>query len=132
MTWTWTRRGIATASNMFVRSFGSVVGLAVMGALVNNVTGHVGSTTNQALTPQTQHHLAAATVQHIQMTLLSGIHTAFLAALLAAVLGLLVLLFLPGGSARDHAVREPAPTATADGPRVRRPHRTCLNGQSDA
>jgi hypothetical protein len=54
-------------------------------------------------------------LQHIQMMLLTGIHAAFLAALLAAVLGLLVLLFLPGGSARDHAVRETAPTATADG-----------------
>ena len=50
-------------------------------------------------------------MQHLQMTLLAGIHAAFLAALLAAVLGLLVLLFLPGGSARDHAVRETVPTA---------------------
>ena len=49
------------------------------------------------------------------MTLLAGIHAAFLAALLAAVLGLLALLGLPGGSARDHAVRETAATATADG-----------------
>jgi EmrB/QacA subfamily drug resistance transporter len=113
---TWTRRGIATASNMFVRSFGSVVGLAVMGALVNNATGHVGGATNQALTPQAQHHLAATTLQHIQMTLLTGIHAAFLAALLAAVLGLLALLGLPGGSARDHAVRETAATATAPAP----------------
>jgi ABC-type nitrate/sulfonate/bicarbonate transport system permease component len=80
-----------------------------------NATGHGGGATNQALTPQAQHHLAAATVQHLQMTLLRGIHAAFLAALLAAVLGLLVLLLLPGGSARDHAVRETAPTATADG-----------------
>ena len=37
---------------MFVRSFGSVVGLAVMGALVNNATGHGGGATNQALTPR--------------------------------------------------------------------------------
>ena len=49
------------------------------------------------------------------MTLLTGIHAAFLAALLAAILGLLVLLFLPRGSARDQAVRETVPTATADG-----------------
>jgi hypothetical protein len=43
--------------------------------------------TNQALTPQAQHHLAATTLQHIQMDLL-------------------VRLGLPGGSVRDHAVRE--------------------------
>jgi MFS family permease len=44
---TWTRRGIATASNLFVRSVGSVVGPAVMGAPVNNATGHVGGATSQ-------------------------------------------------------------------------------------
>jgi hypothetical protein len=43
------------------------------------------------------------------------------AALLAAVLGLLVLLGLPGGSARDHAVRETAATATAPADGAPRP-----------
>jgi EmrB/QacA subfamily drug resistance transporter len=105
---TWTRRGVATATNMFVRSFGSVVGLAVMGALVNNATQGSASATNQAL--QSTKGVPSALLRHIQTSLLNGIHAAFAAALVAAVLGLIVVLFLPGGSARDHAVRESAPT----------------------
>lgn len=35
----WGRRGVATASNMFSRSLGSAVGVAVFGAVVNAVTG---------------------------------------------------------------------------------------------
>ncbi len=35
----WERRGVATATNMFARSFGSAVGVAVFGAVVNAVAG---------------------------------------------------------------------------------------------
>ncbi len=104
---TWTRRGVATATNMFVRSFGSVVGLAVMGALVNNATQGSASATNQAL--QSTKGVPPSLLRHIQTSLMNGIHAAFVAALVAAVFGLLAVLFLPGGSARDHAVRETAP-----------------------
>jgi EmrB/QacA subfamily drug resistance transporter len=105
---TWARRGVATATNMFVRSFGSVVGLAVMGALVNHATQGSTNATNQAL--QAPHTVPPAALRHIQASLLNGIHAAFLAALVAALLGLLAVLFLPGGSARDHAVAESTPT----------------------
>jgi EmrB/QacA subfamily drug resistance transporter len=105
---TWARRGVATATNMFVRSFGSVVGLAVMGALVNHATHGSTNATNQAL--QAPHTIPPAALRHIQASLLNGIHAAFLAALVAALLGLLAVLFLPGGSARDHAVAESTPT----------------------
>jgi MFS family permease len=33
----WSRRGVATGSNMFARSIGSAVGVAVFGAVVNSV-----------------------------------------------------------------------------------------------
>ncbi len=35
----WTERGVATATNMFARSVGSAVGVALFGALVNAATG---------------------------------------------------------------------------------------------
>lgn len=35
----WAERGVATAANMFARSFGSAVGVAVFGAVVNAVVG---------------------------------------------------------------------------------------------
>ena len=121
---TWARRGIATATNMFVRSFGAVVGLAVMGALVNAATGGVSGSANQALGASAGRHLSAAALRHVQTTLFSGIHAAFAAALVAAVIGLLVVCGLPGGSARDHAVQEsdeaPAPVARHEARRASR------------
>jgi MFS family permease len=40
----WSSRGVATGANMFARSVGSAVGVAVFGAVVNSyVSGHSGS-----------------------------------------------------------------------------------------
>jgi EmrB/QacA subfamily drug resistance transporter len=102
----WARRGVATATNMFVRSFGSVVGLAVMGALVNTATQGSAGAANQALAGHGAHSLPAGALRHVQSTLFSGIHATFVAALICAVLGLFVVCALPGGSARDHVVAE--------------------------
>jgi EmrB/QacA subfamily drug resistance transporter len=42
----WTERGVATATNMFARSMGSAIGVAIFGAMVNAVTGdHPTATT---------------------------------------------------------------------------------------
>jgi EmrB/QacA subfamily drug resistance transporter len=104
----WARRGVATATTMFVRSFGSVVGLAVMGAIVNHATAKFGnaSSTNQALDVHSRHTVPASVLRQIHSTLFTGIHASFLAALVAAVLGILAVTYLPGGSARRHEVRE--------------------------
>jgi MFS family permease len=106
---TWARRGVATATNMFVRSFGSVVGLAVMGALVNSATSSTSSATNHELSGSAQGAISSAVLRHIQDALMNGIHAAFVAALVAAVLGLLATWYLPGGSASLHAAREQEP-----------------------
>jgi hypothetical protein len=78
----------------------------VMGALVNNATKGATSATNQALNARAGHVLAPAVLDHIHVSLLNGIHGSFLAALVAAVLGAAASLFLPGGSARDHAISD--------------------------
>jgi hypothetical protein len=102
----WARRGVATAMTMFVRSFGSVVGLAIMGALVNNATKGSASATDQALSGTAHAGLVGAVLRHVHASLMNGIHAAFFTALIAAVIGLLAALLLPGGSAREHAIAE--------------------------
>jgi len=104
----WAQRGIATATSMFVRSFGSVVGLAVMGAIINGPAGKYGgrNATNQLLNVHARQAIPPALVREIHNALFNGIHGAFIAALVAAVAGFFVVLALPGGSAREHEVRE--------------------------
>ena len=69
----WTERGVATAANMFARSMGSAVGVAVFGAMVNAATGD---------------HPTAA-------TLATGVHRVFVGILvLALALGALEV-FMP-------------------------------------
>jgi EmrB/QacA subfamily drug resistance transporter len=105
---TWARRGIATATSMFVRSFGSVAGLAVMGAIINSATAGIrgGSAVNQTLNVGGARGLSATVVDHIHRVLLTGIHGAFIAALVAAILGTLTVSRLPGGSALEHELDE--------------------------
>jgi MFS family permease len=107
----WARRGIATGTSMFMRTFGQVVGLAVMGSIINNVSGAIrsSSATNQTLSRH-GHTLPPGIVAHIHAVLLKGIHDAFLAALVGGVIGLVVVAFLPGGSAIEHEIREEQPT----------------------
>lgn len=105
----WARRGIATSTQMFVRSFGQVVGLAMMGAIVNNATaGHQGSAANRAINVHTRASVPPAVLHQIQLDLTNAVHHAFLAALVAALIGLMVVTRLPGGSAAEHQVQEEA------------------------
>ena len=75
----WTQRGVVTANNLFFRSIGSAVGVAVFGAIANATLG--GSVTADA-DPAA---LAAAT------------HDVFLASLVLAVLMMAAAFLLPGG-----------------------------------
>jgi MFS family permease len=104
----WARRGIATATSMFVRSFGQVAGLAIMGAIINSATAGIrgGSAVNRTLNVGGARGLPASVVDHIHRVLLNGIHGAFIAALVAAVLATMIISRLPGGSAREHELDE--------------------------
>jgi EmrB/QacA subfamily drug resistance transporter len=102
------RRGVATATNIFVRNFGSVMGLAVMGAIINQAASAYSgqSATSQALQVNGSRHVPAQLLTQIHTALQHGIHGAFIAALVAAIAGMLIVANLPGGSARDHEMRE--------------------------
>ena len=75
----WAERGVVTANNLFFRSIGSAVGVAVFGAIAN-VT--LGDTDSGTVTPQ---GVADAT------------HDVFLAAAVLAVLMVAAAFLLPGG-----------------------------------
>jgi EmrB/QacA subfamily drug resistance transporter len=69
----WGQRGVATATNMFARSVGSAVGVAVFGAMVNSVVG-----------------------SHPTASLLSvGVHRVFVGILLISVAMALLELLMP-------------------------------------
>jgi EmrB/QacA subfamily drug resistance transporter len=69
----WGERGVATATNMFSRSVGSAIGVAVFGAMVNAVAGD---------------HPTAA-------TLTTGVHRVFIGILLLALAMGVLELFMP-------------------------------------
>lgn len=72
---TWERRGVITANNMFARSIGSAVGVAVFGAIVNAIT-----------------HTSGASVPTAS-ALVTAMHVVFWAlAILAGIMMLAVLL----------------------------------------
>jgi MFS family permease len=70
----WGRRGVVTGSNMFIRTLGSAVGIAVFGSIVNSRLAH------QRRTPDAIYH---------------AVHGVFVALVVVAVLGLAAELLLP-------------------------------------
>ncbi|MFC9966872.1 MFS transporter [Nocardia ignorata] len=77
----WQERGVVTSANMFARSFGSALGVAVFGAIVNT-----GITDPDHPTPT---------------ELASGIHLVFAAILTMAVIMLAAAATMPGRTAAD-------------------------------
>lgn len=69
----WQMRGIATATNSFMRSLGQTVGIAIFGTLFNSIV------VNTSLSQQLAH----------------GMHAVFVAILLIAVLNFIAVFFLP-------------------------------------
>jgi EmrB/QacA subfamily drug resistance transporter len=95
----WAERGVVTANNLFFRSLGSAVGVAVFGAIANATLGSSVSGAVNA-TP-----LAAAT------------HDVFLASLVLAVVMLAAGFLLPGGRpSRAEATASPTPAGGSADP----------------
>ena len=75
----WQERGVVTASNMFFRSLGSAVGVAVFGAVVNGTLG-----------------TAALDSGHVQAgPLTTAVHQVFLGTVGVAVLMLVAVALMP-------------------------------------
>jgi EmrB/QacA subfamily drug resistance transporter len=93
----WKQRGVATGSQMFMRNFGSVVGLALVGLSINHaLAGKATSRTiSQLLSVHGRSALSQPAREAIQHALLTGIHTAFFVILISAVAGFVALLAFP-------------------------------------
>ncbi|HEU5474296.1 MAG TPA: MDR family MFS transporter [Actinophytocola sp.] len=91
----WQTRGTVTGANMFARSVGSAVGIAVFGAIVNTTVTGGGP---------------HPTAKDVPGDLLAGaIHTVFAGTLAVAVIAILAVLIMPGGVPVDEP--DPAPSA---------------------
>lgn len=86
----WSERGVVTSTNLFARSIGSAVGVAVFGAVVNGVAGtsHGGTPPAAALVP--------------------ALHVVFLGMTAISLALVVAVAFMPG-----HRVPEAAPGAEA-------------------
>jgi MFS family permease len=84
----WQQRGVVTGANMFFRSAGSAVGVAVFGAIVNATLGGSAAVANNRVAP------AALT---------TAVHHVFLATVLLAVLMLAAVLLMPRDGRRAQA-----------------------------
>lgn len=106
----WERRGIATASNMFMRNLGNTIGAAFLGGVMNSsfqsyLNQHAGSeeplsidAANQLLDREERMLLPNETVQLLQEGLSAALHNVYLIVLLFAALSMVFLLFIPRGS----------------------------------
>ncbi|WP_324643381.1 MFS transporter [Pseudarthrobacter sp. LT1] len=94
----WQERGVVTSTNMFARSIGSALGVAVFGAVANSIYG--GSSGGDA----------------DPATVISASGAVFLAALVAGLLTVAAVLAMPAVKAEDsgNSDAEPVPTQ-ADG-----------------
>jgi len=92
----WAERGVVTANNLFLRSLGSALGIAVFGAIANaTLGGHRANGDHPAAGPLT-----------------SAVHHAFIGVAVIAALMVVAVRALPRGApapAPDPAVPSPAP-----------------------
>jgi len=94
----WSSRGVATGANMFARSVGSAVGVAVFGAVVNSyVSGRL--------------HSSDPNIEHLSPGILEpAIHDVYLVTVFVTLALLAVGFLMP---TRVHEPDAPTPTATA-------------------
>lgn len=105
----WQMRGVATASNMFMRVLGSTVGAALLGGILNmrliayleqqhNVNSHIPlslDVTNLLLDPQKRSSLPADVLKALQDGLTIGLHSVYWGVFALAVISLAIMLFFP-------------------------------------
>jgi len=103
----WTRRGVVTGSNMFMRSVGSAVGVAVFGSIVNTTLAHQFRNPPPQLAGKLPHSVNSATIAfsngghdlavkaYTRHSLYLATHRVFWALVVAAVIGLLTQLLMP-------------------------------------
>jgi EmrB/QacA subfamily drug resistance transporter len=102
----WKVRGIATATNMFMRNLGTTIGAALLGGILNSrlqdYLQESGADSdisidrvNALLSESERADMSPGLIQTLQDGLTSSLHTVYLVVLLFAGLSLIGILFLP-------------------------------------
>lgn len=100
----WEQRGIATASNMFMRNLGNTIGAALLGGILNNrlsqyfsQNGHPYSVddVNILLKSTERDHLSESARSILQNGLTHSLHFVYYVVLAFAVISLLLIFFIP-------------------------------------
>ncbi|MGP4062215.1 MDR family MFS transporter [Halobacillus sp. H74] len=103
---TWKKRGIATATNMFMRTIGSAIGAALLGGLLNSQIARAiensslpasfdVDSTNALLRAESREALGPQALQVLQNGLTSGLQLVYIGLFTLAVLSFLLILQLP-------------------------------------
>ncbi|OIU72394.1 MDR family MFS transporter [Rossellomorea aquimaris] len=102
----WKVRGIATATNMFMRNLGTTIGAALLGGILNSrlqdYLQESGADSelsidgvNALLSESEREAMSPELIQTLQDGLTSSLHTVYLVVLLFAVFSFIGILFLP-------------------------------------
>lgn len=97
----WNERGVATSSNLFLRTIGQTLGAALGGAILNyGISRHapeaVGAV-NRLFDPHMRESLGASGINHLTQAIANSLHEVYLIAGLLAVVTLALMLRLPAG-----------------------------------
>lgn len=106
----WKVRGVATASNMFMRILGNTIGVSLMGGILNSrLAGFIQShhqqlgkginlsITNKILDPAKRQAFSAHVLTLLQKGLSLSLHHVFWVLFILAVISFIFILFLPNG-----------------------------------
>ncbi len=107
----WKVRGVATASNMFMRILGNTVGIALMGGILNTrLSNYLAShsnnlgekldldVTNTMLDPVKRKSLSHEVIQVLEDGLTIALHHVFWGLFILALISFILILFLPNGT----------------------------------
>lgn len=104
----WSKRGVATASNMLMRILGNTLGAAVYGGALNLVLGrNLGGEQGVSIRGSLPDGVAGAASVH--SSLATGLHIVFWAVLLFALITLVVCWRMPDQSLRERENRKVEP-----------------------
>ncbi|MGK7313262.1 MAG: MDR family MFS transporter [Candidatus Longimicrobiales bacterium M2_2A_002] len=102
----WERRGVATSSVQFFRTIGGAIAVAALGAVLNTrLEERIGTAIdpNVALNPELRDTVTPEVLDRLREGLAVGLHSVYTIVAGIAVLGFVVALFFPRGSARSQA-----------------------------
>jgi len=104
----WQQRGVATASNMFMRNLGHTIGAALLGGILNsrlkNYFEEYGAGDSAKLDPDSinillnkeeRNNLPEDMLQLLQEGLTASLHTVYYVVLFIAIISLILILLLP-------------------------------------